>query len=79
MHDTQPLTGEQEQALLRVLGSRPDTQIVLAPPRSHYVPIAGESAMKLTGSYTLPGSRTIRYGINSGTIFVADVGAGPSA
>jgi hypothetical protein len=77
MLQTEQLTGEQGQALLRFLGSAPSTRIVVAVPRSHYVRIAGEAAMKLTQSYTLPGGRTVRYAIHCGTVYVAD--AGPSA
>jgi hypothetical protein len=70
---SRPLSIEQQQALLRFLGSRAESKIVMAGSNAHYVPIQGEGAMKLTNSFTLPGSRTVRYALHGETIFVADV------
>jgi hypothetical protein len=74
MEDTPtPLTAEQEQALLRFLGSSTETTIVMAAAKAHYVRIEGEHAMKLAESHTLPGRRTVRYCRHGRTLFVADV------
>jgi hypothetical protein len=78
-HVPTPLTAEQEHALLRFLGSGPDSEVVMATPRAHYVAIPGEVAFELDNAHTLPGMRTVRYGRRGRTIYVADVDGGPPA
>ena len=66
------LSEPQAEALRRFLGCRAGTPVVMAPPGSHYVRVAGERAMPLRDSCPLPGGRTVRYALVDATLFAAD-------